>query len=96
MHFPWYDAETNTQYFPYKSIAMLVGFGLIIGVSWGTDWLMKTGRLDRKYLRFVNNRLDESDADDATDTEKDSRLSSADDDKINGIESVNGKITTRF
>ncbi|KAF6029226.1 hypothetical protein EB796_012462 [Bugula neritina] len=47
VHFPWYDAETNTQYFPYKSIAMLVGFGLIIGVSWGTDWLMKTGRLDR-------------------------------------------------
>lgn len=56
--YPWYDEETNTQYFPYKTMTMLIGLGVMLGVSYLTDWLMNTGRLDLKWLRYINNRAD--------------------------------------
>lgn len=55
--FPWYDPVTNTQYFPFKTMAMLVGLGTMLGVSYLTDWAMTNRRLDMKWLRYVNNRV---------------------------------------
>ena len=55
--FPGYDEETNTQYFPFKTMAMLIGFGLMLAVSYLTHWAMTTGRLDAKWLRYINNKV---------------------------------------
>lgn len=57
--YPWYDAETNKQYYPYKTIAMLSGFVVMVVVSRCTHWLMCSGKLDTKWLRRINNRLSE-------------------------------------
>lgn len=56
--YPGYDAETNTQYFPYKTLSMVCGLMVMLAVSYLTDWLMVNGRMDVKWLRLVNNRFD--------------------------------------
>ena len=54
--YPYYDETNNVQYFPYKTLSMLVGLFCMILVSFITDRLMKSGRMDRKWLRYINNR----------------------------------------
>ena len=56
--YPGYDADTNTQYFPYKTLSMLCGLVVMLAVSYLTDCLMRTGRIDMKWLRMINNRID--------------------------------------
>jgi len=46
---PWYDAENNLQHFPFRTLSMLIGLGLILGVSYLFKWLLENGRLDAKY-----------------------------------------------
>ncbi|KAF6018316.1 hypothetical protein EB796_023402 [Bugula neritina] len=41
--FPWYDSETNRQYFPYKTLCMLIGLVVMLIVSYLTDRLMESG-----------------------------------------------------
>jgi len=55
--FPWYDSETNRQYFPYKTLCMLIGLVVMLIVSYVTNRLMESGRLNRKWLHRINNRL---------------------------------------
>lgn len=73
--FPWYDAESNTQYFPYKTIAMLLGLATMLSVSRLTEWLMLNNKLDIKWLRCINNRVGE-----LIPAEDDSRVDSDDSD----------------
>ena len=60
--YPYYDETNNVQYFPYKTLSMLVGLFCMILISFITDRLMKSGRMDRKWLRYINNRVDEADS----------------------------------
>jgi len=46
--YPMYDAATNTQNFPHKTMAMLISFSVIIGISLLTDYLYKSGFLSSK------------------------------------------------
>lgn len=55
--FPWYDPITNKQYFPYKTMAMLIGLGLMLAVAYLTDWAMDTGRMSLRWLKIINNRV---------------------------------------
>lgn len=54
--FPWYDAATNTQYFPFKTMSMLLGLLVMLIVAYITDGLMKSGRMSAKALMVINNR----------------------------------------
>ena len=60
--YPYYDETNNVQYFPYKTLSMLVGLFCMILVSFITNRLMKSGRMDRKWLRYINNRMHEADS----------------------------------
>ena len=59
--YPYYDETNNVQYFPYKTLSMLVGLFCMTLVSFITDRLMKSGCMDRKWLRYINNRVDDAD-----------------------------------
>lgn len=37
---------------------MLLGLGIMLGVSYLTDWMINTGRMDIKWLKLINNRID--------------------------------------
>ena len=54
--FPWYDAETNTQYFPFKTLSMLIGLVVMLVVAYVTDRLMESGKMSTRPLRLINNR----------------------------------------
>lgn len=54
--FPWYDAEANTQHFPFKTMSMLIGLVVMLLVAYITDWMMRTGRMGTKALMIINNR----------------------------------------
>ena len=56
--YPGYDADTNTQYFPYKTLSMLCGLVVMLAVSYLTDCLIRTDRIDMKWLWMINNRID--------------------------------------
>jgi solute carrier family 5 (high affinity choline transporter), member 7 len=47
--FPFYDEESLTQRFPFRTLAMIISFCLIIGVSWLSNFLFEKGIL-RKEL----------------------------------------------
>lgn len=74
--YPMYDQAENIQYFPYKTLAMLCGLGVMLGVSYLTEWLMTSGRLDIKWLVMVNNQVDRA----AVDTTLEYELKEADTD----------------
>lgn len=46
--YPYYD-EKHGQLFPFKTMAMLISFAVIIGVSYLTDRLFRSGTLSTKY-----------------------------------------------
>ena len=54
--FPWYDAETNTQYFPFKTLSMLIGLVVMLVVAYVTDRLMESGKMSTRPLRLINNQ----------------------------------------
>jgi len=45
IHYPMYDVETDTQYFPFKTTAMLASFFACVSVSLLTEYLFKSGIL---------------------------------------------------
>lgn len=46
IRYPWYDEETHTQNFPFKTLTMLIGFAVLLSVSYLTDQLIKAGKLN--------------------------------------------------
>lgn len=52
IHYPGYDEETNTQAFPFRTMAMLMSLVTLIGVSYGTQVAFLTGRLAPGYDFF--------------------------------------------
>ena len=60
IRYPYYDAATQTQNFPFKTMTMLISLLLIVGVSWLTRWLFVSGRLPKSadVLRCVVNVAD--------------------------------------
>lgn len=55
--YPWYDEPSNTQYFPFKTTSMLIGFLVLLLVSYLTDRLIKPGRL-QSNVDSANNGYD--------------------------------------
>uniref|UniRef100_A0A915D386 High-affinity choline transporter 1 n=1 Tax=Ditylenchus dipsaci TaxID=166011 RepID=A0A915D386_9BILA len=45
IHYPMYDVETGTQYFPFKTVSMLVSLSCCVFGSLATEYLFKSGRL---------------------------------------------------
>ena len=76
--YPGYDADTNTQYFPYEALSMLCGRVVMLAVSYLTDCLMRTDRIDMKWLRMINNRIDRL----PVNTDEDSNAHSANEELI--------------
>ncbi|XP_054746897.1 high-affinity choline transporter 1 [Anastrepha obliqua] len=52
IHFPGYDAETQTQLFPFRTTAMLMSLITLIGVSWWTKMMFESGKLPPGYDYF--------------------------------------------
>ena len=52
VHFPWYDDVNQIQRFPYKTLAMLVSFAGIVGVSYPMKYLFENGTLPRHWDVF--------------------------------------------
>lgn len=52
IHYPGYDTETQTQLFPFRTMAMLMSLITLVGVSWWTKWVFETGRLAPGYDYF--------------------------------------------
>ncbi|KAL1517122.1 hypothetical protein ABEB36_000930 [Hypothenemus hampei] len=52
IHFPGYDEENQLQKFPFRTMAMLMSLVTLVGVSWGTKFVFKTGRLAPGYDFF--------------------------------------------
>ena len=50
--YPWYDESTQTQLFPYKTLAMLSSLFIFITVSSITHVLFTSGVLPRRYDIF--------------------------------------------
>jgi high affinity choline transporter 7 len=45
VHYPMYDAESGSQYFPFKTLSMLASLSTCISVSLLTEYLFRSGRL---------------------------------------------------
>lgn len=56
IHYPWYNEETQTQMFPFRTMAMLVSLITLIVVSYATRVIFETGILAPGYdiFRFVS------------------------------------------
>ncbi|KAH8402780.1 hypothetical protein KR215_010343 [Drosophila sulfurigaster] len=52
IHYPGYDEETNTQLFPFRTMAMLISLITLIYVSWWTKMMFESGRLPPSYDYF--------------------------------------------
>ena len=52
IHYPGYNAETNTQTFPYKTLSMLVSFATIIAVSYPLKYAFEHKRLPKEWDIF--------------------------------------------
>ncbi|KAK3086096.1 hypothetical protein FSP39_013500 [Pinctada imbricata] len=50
--FPFYDEETETQLFPFRTVAMLCSFAGIICVSFITDYAFRKNIINRKFDVF--------------------------------------------
>ncbi|KRZ38777.1 High-affinity choline transporter 1, partial [Trichinella pseudospiralis] len=53
IQYPWYDPVTETQYFPFKTMSMLLSLLFIVGVSYGSDYIFKNGILAPEYDVFM-------------------------------------------
>ncbi|CDW57532.1 high affinity choline transporter 1 [Trichuris trichiura] len=51
--YPWYDEAANVQYFPFKTMAMLLSLLTIIAVSWGTNYVLMNGILPPEWDVFM-------------------------------------------
>lgn len=52
IHYPGYDEATDTQMFPFRTMAMLISLITLIGVSYGTQVAFMTGKLAPGYDYF--------------------------------------------
>ena len=52
IHYPGYEESTQTQMFPFRTMAMLMSLITLIGVSYGTQVAFLTGRLAPGYDVF--------------------------------------------
>ncbi|XP_060526404.1 high-affinity choline transporter 1 [Cylas formicarius] len=52
IHFPGYDVETDTQKFPFRTMAMLMSLITLVLVSWGSKHVFETGKLAPGYDIF--------------------------------------------
>lgn len=53
MKYPWYDKETNTQLFPFKTFCMLLSFSSIILISYPLKYVFEHGLIPPKYDVFM-------------------------------------------
>uniref|UniRef100_A0A5S6Q003 High-affinity choline transporter 1 n=1 Tax=Trichuris muris TaxID=70415 RepID=A0A5S6Q003_TRIMR len=51
--YPWYDDAANVQYFPFKTMAMLLSLLTIVSVSWATNYVLMNGLLPPEYDVFM-------------------------------------------
>ncbi|KAH9524029.1 hypothetical protein Btru_047944 [Bulinus truncatus] len=54
--YPWYDSETETQLFPFRTLCMLIGFVTLIAVSVATNFLFTNNYISIKYDIFSCHR----------------------------------------
>ncbi|XP_075162329.1 choline transporter [Haematobia irritans] len=52
IHYPGYDAENQTQLFPFRTMAMLISLVTLIVVSWWTKMMFESGKLPPSYDVF--------------------------------------------
>lgn len=52
IHYPGYEPETQTQLFPFRTMAMLMSLITLVGVSYGTQVAFITGKLAPGYDIF--------------------------------------------
>lgn len=52
IHYPGYDPKTDTQLFPFRTMAMLLSLITLVGVSYGTKVAFMTGKLAPGYDIF--------------------------------------------
>ncbi|XP_078047035.1 choline transporter [Augochlora pura] len=52
IHYPGFDEETQTQLFPFRTMAMIMSLVTLVGVSYGTQVAFMTGRLAPGYDVF--------------------------------------------
>ena len=52
IEYPYYDADTKTQLFPFKTFTMLLVFATTITVSYMTKFLFESGYLPKEYDFF--------------------------------------------
>ncbi|XP_059217575.1 high-affinity choline transporter 1 [Stomoxys calcitrans] len=52
IHYPGYDAENQTQLFPFRTMAMLVSLVTLVLVSWWTKMMFESGKLPPSYDIF--------------------------------------------
>ena len=53
IHYPMYDVETGTQYFPFKTMSMLSSLFCCVYGSLLTEYLFKSGRLQPEMGNFL-------------------------------------------
>lgn len=51
--YPFYDYETHTQLFPFKTLAMLISLITIVGVSYFFKYIFENAHLPRRYDIFM-------------------------------------------
>ena len=52
IRYPYYNEETGVQYFPYKTLVMLIAFLVILTASYSAEFLFTKGHLSLKYDVF--------------------------------------------
>ncbi|XP_073817279.1 choline transporter [Musca autumnalis] len=52
IHYPGYDAENETQLFPFRTMAMLISLVTLVVVSWWTKMMFESGKLPPSYDVF--------------------------------------------
>ncbi len=52
IQYPGYDADNNVQYFPFKTLCMLISFFTIIAVSYPLKYVFENEMLHKKYDVF--------------------------------------------
>lgn len=50
IHYPMYDFESHTQYFPFKTISMLTSLFCCVYGSLFSEYLFRSGRLRKKKI----------------------------------------------
>lgn len=50
--YPWYNEKSGDQYFPFRTLAMLLSFFTLLVVSYLTNYLFDNNIIDRRYDFF--------------------------------------------